>query len=80
MNFENWCNGERSKIEYFFSNNVILKMMLSKDGNNKKCAPKLVFFNKKEIKKDSVDFKLFLHFESYFLALFDTSPLLHQIS
>ena len=30
-------------------------MMLSNNFNNKKCAPKLVFFNKK-IEKDSNDF------------------------
>ena len=30
--------------------------MLSKNINNKKCAPKLVFFNEKEIEKDSDDF------------------------
>ena len=31
-------------------------MVLSKNVNNKKCAPKLVIFNKKEIEKDSDDF------------------------
>ena len=56
MNFDNWSNGELSKIGHCFSNNVILKMMLSKDGNIKRWAPKLVNFNEKEIKKDSVDF------------------------
>ena len=30
--------------------------MLSKNGNNKKCAPKFVFFNEKKIEKDSDDF------------------------
>jgi hypothetical protein len=28
------------------------KMILSKYVNNKKCAPKLVFFNEKKIEKD----------------------------
>ena len=45
-------------------------MILSKNVNNKKCAPKLVFFNEKKIEKDYDDFwhwKLtfkveFLHF------------------
>ena len=31
-------------------------MILSKNVDNKKCAPKLVFFNKKKIGKDSDDF------------------------
>ena len=30
--------------------------MLSKNANNKKYAPKLVFFNGKKIEKDSDDF------------------------
>ena len=30
--------------------------MYIKNVNNKKCAPKLVFFNEKKIKKDSDDF------------------------
>ena len=30
--------------------------MLSKNANDKKCAPKFVFFNEKENQKDSVDF------------------------
>ena len=31
-------------------------MILSKNFSNKKCAPKFVFFNKKLIQKDLVDF------------------------
>ena len=31
-------------------------MMLSKNVNNKTCAPKLVFFYEKKIEKDSEDF------------------------
>ena len=31
-------------------------MILSKNANNKKCAPKLVFFNEKKNEKDSDDF------------------------
>ena len=30
--------------------------MLSKNVKNKKCAPKLVFFNEKKLEKDSHDF------------------------
>ena len=33
-----------------------LKFKFSKNVNNKKCAPKLVFFNEKKIEKDSDDF------------------------
>ena len=31
--------------------------MLSKNANNKKCAPKLIFFNEKKIEKDWDDFR-----------------------
>jgi hypothetical protein len=50
LNFENWFNGELSKIGLHFSNKVILKTDV-----NKKCAPELVFFNKKN-EKDLDDF------------------------
>ena len=55
-NFENWSNGELSKIRHHFSNKVIQLLLLSKNVNNKKCAPKLVFINEKKIEKDD-----FLH-------------------
>ena len=35
MNFENWCKGELSKIGHHFSYNVILKMMLLRNVNEK---------------------------------------------
>ena len=54
MNFEFWINGKMSKIGHNFSNKV--NLILSKNVNNKKCAPKLVFFNEKKIEKDSDDF------------------------
>ena len=44
LNFEFWINGELSKIGHYFST----KKFLSKNVNNKKCAPKLVFFNEKK--------------------------------
>ena len=47
LNFKNWCNGELSKIGHYFSNKAIEKLMISKNVNNKKCAPKLIFFNEK---------------------------------
>ena len=53
--------------------------MLSKNVNNKKCAPKLIFFNEKKIEKDSDNFwhrKLTLKVKRLSdFALFDTSPL-----
>ena len=53
--------------------------MLSKNANNKKCAPKLIFFNEKKIEKDSDNFwyrKLTLKVKRLGdFALFDTSPL-----
>ena len=51
-----WCSGELSKIGHHLSNKVILKLMSSKNINNKKCAPKLVFFNEKKIEEDFDDF------------------------
>ena len=45
-----------SKIWPNISNKVVEKLMLSKSVNNKKCAPKLVFFNEKKIEKVSDDF------------------------
>jgi hypothetical protein len=47
LNLEFWINGELSKIRHHFSNKVIQKLILSKNVNNKKCAPELVLFNKK---------------------------------
>ena len=46
-NFEFWINGKLSKIAHHFSNIFFFKLILSKNFNNKKCAPKLVFFNEK---------------------------------
>ena len=51
MNFENWCEGELSKIGHHFSNDMILKMILSRNVNNKKCASKFIFFNEKKMRK-----------------------------
>jgi hypothetical protein len=51
LTFEFWINGE-----HHFSNKKKIKLILSKNVNNKKCAPKLVFFNEKKIEKDSDDF------------------------
>ena len=38
-NFENWSNGKLSKIGHHFSNKRLLKLILSKNVNNNKCAP-----------------------------------------
>ena len=55
-NFENWSNGDLSKIGHHFSNKVIYKLMLSKNVNNKICAPKLIFFNEKKMRKIRIIF------------------------
>ena len=44
------------KLGIILENKVIYKLMLSKNVNNKKCAPKLIFFNEKKIEKDSDNF------------------------
>ena len=45
LNFENWVNGKVSKIRSHFRNKSRSILKLSKNVNNKKCAPKLIFFN-----------------------------------
>ena len=45
LNFENWVNGKVSKIGHHFRKWSDLKLMLSKNVTNKKCAPKLILFN-----------------------------------
>ena len=51
--------------------------MLSKYLNDKKYAPKLIFFNEKKLRKILIFLKYQIDFESQTLALFNTSPL-HQ--
>ena len=48
LHFEFWIHGELSNIGHHFSIKVIKKLILSKNVNNQKCAPKLVFFNEKK--------------------------------
>ena len=45
-----------SKIGHYFRKKKISKIMLSKNVNNKKCAPILIFFHEKN-EKDSDDFR-----------------------
>ena len=49
LNFENWINGEVSKNRHHFRNKSRSISMLSKNVNNKKRAPKLIFFTEKKI-------------------------------
>ena len=44
------------KLGIILENKGIGKLMLPKNVNNNKCAPKLIFFNEKKIEKDSDDF------------------------
>ena len=46
MNFENLVNEEVSKIGYHFRKQSALKLDVIK-----KCAPKLIFFNEKKMRK-----------------------------
>ena len=55
------------------------KIGVIKNVNNKKFAPKLVFFNEKKLKKFRMIFDIEMDFDSQILALFDASPL-HQFS
>ena len=63
MNFENWVNGEVSKIEHYFSKLSDLKI-----NGIKTCAPKLIFFNKKKLGKIRMTLTLKIDFESQILA------------
>jgi hypothetical protein len=68
------------KLEIILENKGIQKLMLSKKVNNKKCAPRFIFFNEKKIRK----IKMIFDVENWLwiskiLALFDTSPL-HQFA
>ena len=40
------------KVSIILENKVIWKLMLSKNVNNKKCAPKLIFFNNEKSRND----------------------------
>ena len=48
--------GRCQKLGVILVSKVIQKLMLSKNVNNKKCAPKLIFFNEKKIEKDPDNF------------------------
>ena len=50
--------------------------MLSKNINNKKCAPKFVFFNEKKSERFGLFLIKKIDFENQFWALFDSSSLL----
>jgi hypothetical protein len=57
LNFENWVNGEASKIGHHFSKESDLKIdVIKKCQYYKKCVPKLIFFKEKKIEKDSDNF------------------------
>ena len=51
LNFENWVSGEVSKIGHHFSKQSYSKIDFIKNVNKKKCAPELVFFNEKKMRK-----------------------------
>ena len=59
LNFKNWFSGELSEIGHNLSNKVISKLILSKNVNNNKCAPKLVLFNEKKMRKIPMIFDIF---------------------
>ena len=71
--------GRCQKLGIILESKVIEKLMLSKNVNNKNCAPKLIFFNEKKIEKYSDRFwhknlTLKVRFWSNF-GTFDTSSL-----
>ena len=52
--------------------------MLSKSANNKKCAPKLAFFNEKKIREIWIILDTDMDFESQILAHFDSLPIIQN--
>ena len=55
-NFESPSADSLSKIGRHFSNKAVLKLKSAKNAFYKKGAPKLIFFNEKNIYKDQDDF------------------------
>ena len=51
------------------------KLKLSKNVNNKKCAPKLIFFNEKKIERFGQFLMQKIDFESQKFAIFDNQLL-----
>ena len=56
---------------------MVLKLKLPKNHFNKKCAPKLLFFNEKKIQKDLDDFgdKKFTSKVQFFALCYDAAKL-----
>ena len=50
------CSGRCQKLGIILENQVHTLKMLLKNVNHKKCAPKLILFNVKEIENDSNNF------------------------
>ena len=60
---------DRQKLGTILENKLVQKLKFSKNDNNKKHAPKLIFFNEKKIRKIRIIFDI--DFESQKLAFFD---------
>ena len=56
LNFKKWSSGELSKIGHHFRKYSDLKIDVIRNVNNKKCAPKLVLFNEKKMRKITMIF------------------------
>ena len=56
MNFENWCNGELSKIGHHFNNKVIKNLKLSNMSITTNVLLMYVFFKKEKNENDSDNF------------------------
>ena len=54
------------KLDDILENKVVEKLKFSKNVNNKKCAPKIIFFNEKNIRKIRIIFDI----ESQNFAIF----------
>ena len=67
--------GSCQKLGIILENKVIERLLLSKNVNYKKSAPKFVFFNEKNEKESDDFWHRKLSFESQIFPLFDTSTL-----
>ena len=59
------------KLDVILENKVIQIANFSKNVHNKKCAPKIIFFNRKEIERFGSFLLQKIDFESQNFAIFD---------
>ena len=61
-----WVIASRQKLEVILENKVVQILKFSKNLNNKKCVPKMIFFNEKKFRETRI-----IGFESQNFTTFD---------